>query len=420
MLKEAKIREANSKRILKRIDSLGCETLSLCVCMCASLCLTLPHSASLSVSVCFPAAQPSTSPSLSYRELSSSDREQTYRLTERTMAEMNCEQQQVSVDALADMLFFPPVLEYLPFSSLSCLPQICRSFYERTQSNRESGGYWQYLCVNFAKRHGLYHHCVRGGSVRGAAAAKLHIKHDLLPLRHKWLTGAKAAQVQRFRVRTMCRFRPGTAASGRVLLPLHQFLKLRRERLQQLYEASDGNRNSENCNTSIATFGKQFPEEFVDAISGTVMKEPVRLSGASERVIDRGVAMQCITNTGQDPFSGERLTAAMLVPLPELQVRIATWAKLNVNNDPTVDVVELQSLVELGNEIDPTLLEALIDVQQLSALSDKIYIKGKFNDKDPIASRANANFILPNTGDNVSNANVEGGGDNYWQLARVW
>ena len=118
-------------------------------------------------------------------------------------------------------LLFPKILEFIPFSDLLNLQLICKSLYCMIQNGEESGIYWQAVCVNYAKKYGLYHQPM----ITDQNKAKQHILIDLMPSRSKWSVLEKTVNTQSFKIKTMCRFRPGQVTSGKVLLPLHQFLQ---------------------------------------------------------------------------------------------------------------------------------------------------------------------------------------------------
>lgn len=271
--------------------------------------------------------------------------------------------------SVCEAIMFPVVLEFIAFDDLVALQLINKYVYDKVH-NSKNGGYWQILCINFAKFYGLYHHCLKMDTEQ----AKFHLFNDLVPSRNKWLESAESNESQTFKVRTICRFRPGNSSKGKVLLPLHQFLKVRRSKLKEI---TDGERSSEASDAAVLNFGKQTPEEFLDPILGTIMKDPVFLSGASERIVDRAVAVQCILHGGKDPFTNEKLTKDMLIPVPDLAVRIQEYQQNEVLSDPSVDITDLKSLVEEGNEVSPVLLEALLDVQQLAAASNKLYCENR-------------------------------------------
>jgi len=68
------------------------------------------------------------------------------------------------------------------------------------------------------------------------------------------------------------------------------------------------------------------PEEFLDPIQFTVMRDPVRLPG-SKVVIDRPIIERHLLMDKTDPFSRSELTLDMVEPEDELKQRIDAWIK---------------------------------------------------------------------------------------------
>ncbi|QDZ23495.1 E3 ubiquitin-protein ligase [Chloropicon primus] len=68
------------------------------------------------------------------------------------------------------------------------------------------------------------------------------------------------------------------------------------------------------------------PEEFLDPIQFTVMRDPVRLP-SSKVVIDRSIIERHLLLDKTDPFSRSELTIDMVEPMPELKERIRAWIK---------------------------------------------------------------------------------------------
>ena len=66
------------------------------------------------------------------------------------------------------------------------------------------------------------------------------------------------------------------------------------------------------------------PEEFLDPIMQTVMKDPVTLP-SSRQVCDRSVIMRHLMSESTDPFNRQHLTEDMLVPNDELREKIEGW-----------------------------------------------------------------------------------------------
>jgi len=144
--------------------------------------------------------------------------------------------------------------------------------------------------------------------------------------RHKWPTlfcGMPTLQSknQDFKIHVSCRFRPGDRRYDNIHLPLHQFLKIKR--------TQNASQDLSREHKSILV-GEEDPEEFLDPILRTLMKDPVILS-TSNRIVDRSVAVQSVLRGGKDPFNGRKLVMSHLQPLPELRQAIMTWKQRKEN-----------------------------------------------------------------------------------------
>ncbi|XP_061368326.1 probable ubiquitin conjugation factor E4 [Gastrolobium bilobum] len=80
-----------------------------------------------------------------------------------------------------------------------------------------------------------------------------------------------------------------------------------------------------------ATLG-EIPNEFIDPLKGTLMKDPVLLP-ASKMIIDRSVILGHLLSDQNDPFTGFGLTADMLKPVGELKERIEEFVRSRTNNN---------------------------------------------------------------------------------------
>merc|ERR1719440_1383515 len=112
-----------------------------------------------------------------------------------------------------------------------------------------------------------------------------------------------------FRIQVAIRFKPGSVKQGRLLVPLHQKLLLLRK-----------------SGADVASkIGNKEPPEFLDALMGHVMIDPVLLPN-SGKVCDRCVVQEQLRLRGdKDPFDGSPLTVGMLEPQEELRQRIVQF-----------------------------------------------------------------------------------------------
>ena len=68
----------------------------------------------------------------------------------------------------------------------------------------------------------------------------------------------------------------------------------------------------------------EVPDEFMDPLMCTIMKDPVTLP-TSGYVVDRSTINQHLLNDESDPFTRAPLTVDQLVPNEELKARILSW-----------------------------------------------------------------------------------------------
>lgn len=71
-------------------------------------------------------------------------------------------------------------------------------------------------------------------------------------------------------------------------------------------------------------FGDDIPDEYLDPIQCTLMKEPVRLP-TSGTIMDAAVIKRHLLTSATDPMSRAPLTVEMLQPVPELKAEIDAW-----------------------------------------------------------------------------------------------
>jgi len=72
---------------------------------------------------------------------------------------------------------------------------------------------------------------------------------------------------------------------------------------------------------------EDIPQEYLDTLMNTIMKEPVMLP-ASKVVVDRTTIRKHLLTNSTDPFNRSPLTAEMLIPQPELKQKITEFVEL--------------------------------------------------------------------------------------------
>jgi hypothetical protein len=278
----------------------------------------------------------------------------------------------------------PNLLLYVDFKSLIKLSALSKKHFKIISGDENrSIGYWPAVCNSFCFHAGLYSPIIYNPELIYPIIYRKHFFDDLWPLRNKWtftkdttaeevnnltnVASTSATIQQSYKVKVACRFRPGELPQGKVFLPLHQFLKLKRQQkaaASATLEDGSSDTGSNNSSTHGILFGEKDPEEFLDPFLGTLMKDPVLLK-PSGRICDRSVALQCILRGGRDPFNNKRLTQAMLEPLTELAQRIVEWKeKAEERKDIRVDIRDTKSLVD-NQGVNNDLLEALLEIERI-------------------------------------------------------
>ena len=258
-----------------------------------------------------------------------------------------------------ELLLLPDVLFFLPFDVLCSLPQVCLAFSKATQGQDDVYGYWNALAHACSRAKGLYLPVDR---IFGKAA----FFTEVWPLRTKWEVVNVEQGIERtsaaantFKIQVASRSRPGPQPKDSLNLPLHQFLKIKRRQQRE---------NADQQGKPLV--GDTPPEEFMDPILNSLLKDPVLLK-TSGRVVSRSVAVQSILRGGRDPFSNRKLTHAQLEDLPELQARIEQYKLEQAKRDDvSLDRKEIMKFVE-GSAIDPDILAALVEADRIASASDR-------------------------------------------------
>jgi hypothetical protein len=252
------------------------------------------------------------------------------------------------------VLLQPYLLVFLDFPQLATLPCLSKEYYESIKQDETTLGYWHAMCVSLAGYRGLYLPKMIGNS-------RDYFFNEIWILRNKWKEGEQ--QTQSFRIRVASRFRPGKLSQDRFALPLHQFLKVR---------ATQATKNKEQV-----FVGEKVPEGYQDALLGTLMRDPVRLSD-SNQILDRSVAISCVLRGGKDPFTGSKLTTESLIPMPELAEEIAAFRRRQEDIDVSLSQ---NDVLELVDHVDPRLIEALVEAEQIRHASNRVTYESNYEDK---------------------------------------
>lgn len=259
------------------------------------------------------------------------------------------------------ILLRPEVVQFVDFKGLPSLREVCKYFRDAIDTSPHKLGYWRAVCNSYCYYAGIYSPICCDAFNR--TDHKRYFFTTIFTIRDKWATSAQEQQhyAQEYKIKVDSRFRPGQLQNDKVCLPLHQFLKVKRHQRAQAAASSE----AAVCQNNDVFVGEQDPEEFLDPLLGTLMKDPVLLM-SSDRIVDRSVAVQCILRGGRDPFTNSRLTMHMLVPQPELAQRIQEFKVKKQQRDVSLGLNELKPLVEEGGAaVDTDLLEALMEVERM-------------------------------------------------------
>ena len=286
------------------------------------------------------------------------------------------------------VLLHPVFLSMLDFPTLSVDMKLLNKTIYDSLSKRSEEGFWNAMCISFTKHAGLFSPYL--SQLEGARPelsgqfAHQHFLNDLWIARKKWsksdlIEGHEAGEneegdsqvdqekdVGEFKIAVTARFRPGQIVKENMNLPLHQFLKLKRqERLKNAYT------NDEHF------VGENDPEEFLDPFLNVLMREPVLLL-SSNRICERALAVQSILRSGRDPFNHAKLSMEQVIPQLELKENIETWKltkQANTLEQLSISDTQVKAnLIDSKPDIDPELLNALLEAEQMMNLADKTKI----------------------------------------------
>jgi hypothetical protein len=281
-------------------------------------------------------------------------------MAEELVSLVNAEVERRNTQA-KDMFLVPELLFALPFDVLCKLPLICKSFAAAAKEKDDKHCYWHAMGHSFARHYGIYINADR-------IVNKSDFFAELWPLRTKWkvtldgeLNETMLGNANSFKIQIASRFRPGPTPRENLNLPLHQFLKIKRKQLKEAGSAEAQGK---------PLVGSSDPEEFLDPMLGTLMKDPVRLK-TSGQIVSRSVAIQSILRGGRDPFNSRRLTHAQLEDLPDLAQRIEEYKLEKAKKDDvSLDRKDVMQFVE-GSQIDPDILAALIEADRIASASER-------------------------------------------------
>lgn len=303
--------------------------------------------------------------------------------------------------AVEDAIMHPGTIEFLSWRQLlGLLPRLSRRWNHFTMHEEaQAVALWRAACEGLRREAGLYvppgAHTSHGV---GAAAWKKMFFDQLWPARRKWaaakledealarsLSGDLSVDESDkdhtgFKIAVAVRFRPGPQADDKFSLPLHQFLKLKREEMRRA--RSGGGDASAAAEGSLGqVVGAEAPEEFKCPVTRAVMRDPVTLP-SSGAVVDRATAEAHIRARGTDPFDGTPLSRDSLVSDDALRARISAWnAEQAADEKHRVTRDAVKSLVDAGSDLSPEILEALMEAERLQGLAKRAQIEAAESDR---------------------------------------
>lgn len=277
----------------------------------------------------------------------------------------NISHQITSYSLAVDALLSPNIFDFIDYDTLVSYKLISKLIYTSIKDPQLDKIYHEALCISFASKYGLY----MSPSLSLTLGPRKYLMEYLLELKYKWNVIEKdehnqSKLPQDFKIKVACRFRPGNKGVNNLCLPLHQYLKVKRQQKQiAISESSNDNNN--------IVVGESDPEEFLDPLLGALMNDPVLLP-TSNKIVDRSVALQCCLRGGKDPFNNQRLTVHMLIPQDDLLLRIKEWKQKKALIDYSLSVTDIKSLIdESSSATDPTLLATLMEIERLAQVANK-------------------------------------------------
>lgn len=257
-----------------------------------------------------------------------------------------------------ELLLQPYMFEFLDFEQLSHLSETNKYHAMNLSCEQHRNGYWNAMSSSLAAQFDMYSPEITGD-------ARAFFFKEMWPARKKWDGNGLE---QNFDISVACRFRPGQRVEQAVSLPLHQFLKVKRS--QQSTKESGS-----------MMVGEAPKEEYLDALLGNVMTDPVRLP-SSGRIVERAIGEDC-ARRGRDPFTNKRLLASQLVPMPDLAEEIRQYRERVENYNVLVGVNEMKGLVD-KSAVDPAVLEALVAAEKASFASRRAAHDAEEDDRSSI------------------------------------
>ena len=279
------------------------------------------------------------------------------------------------VDVLKEAGAVSCVGAFAGFRSVGRLHAASRALGNVLESDGTAPALWHGACVALGAERGLVVPATpvpapgsdaRGRSAAAAMAWKRLFFNQLWPARDKWaLADAGGANAPRrdFKIEVCVRFRPeaegdagdGAAASADVTLPLHQFLRVQRQR------------RDETASDAPLVGGERPPACLLDAVTGAELKSPVRLPGGA--VVDRSWAEAHVARRGTDPYDGGPAPPLPLPSAADVKEQLVAFRARRDAADASTGVAGSEVVRRLAGAkaLDPTVLDAVLEAERLAA-----------------------------------------------------
>ena len=292
-------------------------------------------------------------------------------LDERRAAPSTVSGPMTLLDVLRDAGSVASLGAYVGFRDVGTLHAVSATARAVLESDDAAPAVWHAACAGLGRERGLFVPAepapapgasTANASTAAAMAWKRLFFNQLWPARFKW-DGDAGRTKRDFKIEVCVRFRPedegdevAVAKSNDVVLPLHQYLRLQRDRRKDAKE-----------DQGPLVGAAAAPPELLDAVTGREMTSPVRLP--SGVVVDRAWAEAHLRRRGTDPYDGARLDpSTTFEPASEVRAKLAVFSKTR-GAPAAVGVAGSEVVQRLAgsNTLDPTVLDAVLEAERLAA-----------------------------------------------------
>jgi len=282
-------------------------------------------------------------------------------------------------------------LEWKEIGKLIEINQIIRTLCESDMVI--APGFWRAICKSLGREVTLYvpenplsimlsshaQHTLNEQS--NGSVWKRFFFENLWSARGKWGTGGGSLSSKEggsnndFKINVCIRFRPleRPKIDDKLGLPLHQYIKLKRQQAKQ--SSGGGGQNHHQI-----TVGSQPPKHLLDGIFGVLLKDPVKLP-SSGIIVERKTAEENIKQRGKDLLDDTPLQISELIEMPELKLEAHEWREKMLMDDGDIDRIQrsviVRDLVDTNSGLPPEVIEALVEAERIAALSKRAEVAAR-------------------------------------------